>query len=428
MNPPPSLTALRLLLLLAIVLGFFVNLHSVPLFDLDEGAFSEAPREMLLRAAFISPYLNGVPRFDTPAFIHWLQAARVPLLGWNEFALRLPSAHAATAWVLVAYAIARTVRDERTGLIAAIAMATSLEIPLIAKAATADALLNLFITAALLTAFLYYQRGQRRYLYLCFVLMGFGFLTKGPVAVAVPGAVTLLIYASKGEWRAWLRAATNPAGLVLFTVLTLPWYMAQYLKQGDAFIAGFFFKHNLNRFQDAMEGHSGSVFYYLPVILAALLLPEIIDLALPRIRDEYVVAMLRDHAGYFGAGYRLFFAAAIVLMLYFLAAARHNAGTQLLVSGLVTVFAVSVMITPVVAALQQAPIKEAAAIAKARDYRVVMWRLNTPSFSVYAERLVDKRDPRPGDVVLTKTNLLTKLAGVEVIYEKNGIVLARLRP
>lgn len=511
MNPPPSLTSLRLLLLLAIVLGFFVNLQSVPLFDLDEGAFSEATREMLLRGDFISPYLNGVPRFDKPAFIHWLQAASVTLLGWNEFALRLPSALAATAWVLVVYGFARTVRDERTGLIAAIAMATSLEIPLIAKAATADAVLNLFITAALLTAFLYYQRGQRRYLYLCFALMGFGFLTKGPVAVAVPGAVTLLFYASKGEWRAWLRAVTNPAGLVLFAALTVPWYMAQYLKQGDAFIAGFFFKHNLSRFQDAMEGHSGSVFYYLPVVLigvlpytavllktlaqgktlwrdelrrylliwfllvlvlfslsstklphyvvygyaalyllmalnfdqlpariwlflpplllfvAALLLPELIDLALPRIKDDYVVAMLRDHADYFGAGYRLFFAAAIVLMLYFLAAARHNAVTQLLVSGLVTVFAVSVMITPVVAALQQAPIKEAAAIAKARDYRVVMWRLNTPSFSVYAERLVEKRDPRPGDVVLTKTNLLPQLAGAEVIYEKNGIVLARLR-
>src|SRR3569623_579943 len=212
MNPPPSLTALRLLLLLAIVLGFFVNLHSVPLFDLDEGACSEATREMLLRADFISPYLIGVPRFDKPAFIHWLQAASVTLLGWNEFALRLPSALAATAWVLVVYAFARTVRDERTGLIAAIAMATSLEIPLIAKAATADAVLNLFITAALLTAFLYYQRGQRRYLYLCFVLMGHGFLTKGPVAVAIPGAVTLLFYASKGEWRAWLRAVTNPAG------------------------------------------------------------------------------------------------------------------------------------------------------------------------------------------------------------------------
>lgn len=510
MHPPPSLTSLRALLLLAVVLGFYVNLHAVPLFDLDEGAFSEATREMFLRGDFVSPYLNGVPRFDKPAFIHWLQAASVSLFGWNEFALRLPSALAATAWVLVVYGFARAVRDERTGLIAAIAMATSLEIPLIAKAATADAVLNLFITAAMLTAYLHYQSGRRRYLYLCFLSMGLGFLTKGPVAVAIPGAVTLLFYLSKGEWRAWLRAAFDPAGLALFVAVALPWYVLQYLKEGDAFIAGFFFKHNVGRFQDAMEGHSGSLLYYVPVVLIgvlpytavllktfaqgralwrddlcrylllwfalvfvlfslagtklphyviygyvalyllmafhfdalprrgwlflpplllfvfALLLPELVAYALPRIEDAHAVAMLQDHAAYFGTGYRLFFAAAAALMLYFMWESRLHAQVKLLASGVVTVLAVSLLITPAVAAIQQAPIKEAAALAKARDYQVVMWRLNTPSFNVYAERLVEKREPRAGDIVLTKSIYLPEFARTEILYEKNGIVLARL--
>src|SRR3569832_1048797 len=146
----PSLTSLRLLLLLAVVCGFFFN-------------------------------LNGVPRFDKPALIHWLQAASVTAFGWNEFALRLPSALAAAAWVLVVYGFARVLGEERVGLIAAIAMATSLEIPIIAKAATADAVLNLFITGAMLAAFLHYRRSGVRYLYLCFFVMGLGFLTKGPV-------------------------------------------------------------------------------------------------------------------------------------------------------------------------------------------------------------------------------------------------------
>jgi len=507
----PSLTSLRLLLLLAVVCGFFFNIHGVPLFDLDEGAFSEATREMFLRGDFISPYLNGVPRFDKPALIHWLQAASVTAFGWNEFALRLPSALAAAAWVLVVYGFARVLGEERVGLIAAIAMATSLEIPIIAKAATADAVLNLFITGAMLAAFLHYRRSGVRYLYLCFFVMGLGFLTKGPVAVVIPGAVTCLFYLSKGEWRAWLRAVFNPVGIAIFVAVALPWYVLQYRAQGDAFIAGFFFKHNVSRFQDAMEGHSGSLFYYVPVVLigvlpytavliktlaqgralwrdelrrylllwfalvfvlfslsstklphyvvyayaalyllmaldferlpgrlwlflpplllfaAALFLPEIIDLALPRIKDAFVVAMLQDHAQYFGIGYRVFFIAATALMLFFTWEKSLAAQTKLLASGLVTVFAVSMMITPAVGAMQQGPIKEAAAIAKMHDYRVVMWRLNTPSFSVYAERLVEKREPRRGDVVLTKAIYLPQLGATEVIYLKNGIVLARLQ-
>ncbi len=504
-------TSLRLLLLLAIGLGFFLNIHAVPLFDLDEGAFSEATREMFLRGDFISPYLNGEPRFDKPAFIHWLQAASVLALGWNEFALRLPSALAATLWVLVVYGFVRAVRDERCALIAAIAMATSLEIPIIAKAATADATLNLFITSAMLAAFLFQQRQRRAYLYACFVLMGLGFLTKGPVAVVIPGAVTLLFYLSRGEFKPWLRAVFNPVGIMLFLAVALPWYVLQYLKEGDAFIAGFFFKHNVGRFQGAMEGHGGSLFYYVPVVLigllpytavliktlaqgrllwrdelnrylliwfalvfvlfslsgtklphyvvygyaalyilmalnfdrlpgrgwlflpplllfvALLLLPEFITAALPHIEDAHAVAMLHDHAVYFNATYRLFFAAATVLMLYFMGETRHSAQAKLLASGVITVFAVSFLITPLVAALQQAPIKEAAALVKARDYPVVMWRLNTPSFNVYAERLVEKRAPRAGDVVLTKSVYLADLTGAEVLYQKNGIVLARLK-
>lgn len=507
----PSITSLRLLLLTAIACGFFLNIHGVPLFDLDEGAFSEATREMFLRGDFVSPYLNGVPRFDKPALIHWLQAASVSVFGWNEFALRLPSALAATAWVLTAYGFARALGAERVGLIAAIAMATSLEIPLIAKAATADAVLNLFITGAVLAAFFYHRRAQKRYLYLCFLLMALGFLTKGPVAVVLPGAVTFLFYLSRGEWRAWLRAAFDPVGIALFVAVALPWYVLQYRAQGDAFIAGFFFKHNVSRFQDAMEGHGGSMFYYVPVVLigllpytavliktlsrgrelwrdelrrylliwfalvfvlfslsgtklphyvvygyaalyllmaldferlpgrgwlflpplllfvVALLLPEIIGFALPRIEDAFVVAMLQDHAQYFGLAYRAFFVVVILLMLFFAWDGRLAAQTKLLVTGFVTVFGVSLLITPAVGAIQQAPIKEAAALAKARDYRVVMWRLNTPSYSVYAERLVEKREPRRGDIVLTKSIYLPQLGPAEVIYQKNGVVLARLR-
>lgn len=506
-----SHTSLRLLLLLAIGLGFFLNIHAVPLFDLDEGAFSEATREMFLRGDFISPYLNGEPRFDKPAFIHWLQAASVLAFGWNEFALRLPSALAATLWVLVVYGFVRAVRDEHCALIAAIAMATSLEIPIIAKAATADATLNLFITSAMLAAYLYHHGQKRGYLYACFVLMGLGFLTKGPVAVVVPGAVTLLFYLSRGEFKAWLRAAFDPVGIALFLAVALPWYVLQYLKEGDAFIAGFFFKHNVGRFQGAMEGHGGSLFYYVPVVLIGLLpytavliqtlaqgtrlwrddlsrylllwfalvfvlfslsgtklphyvvygyaalyilmamnfnrlpgrgwlflpalllfvflllLPEVITAVLPHIQDAHAAVMLRDHADYFSVAYRLFFAAAAGLTLYFMWETRHSAQSQLLASGVITVFAFSYFIMPLAAAIQQAPIKEAAALAKARDYPVVMWRLNTPSFNFYAQRLVEKRAPRAGDVILTKSIYLSELAGVEVLYQKNGIVLARLR-
>lgn len=505
-----SLALWRIVLAAAVVVGFFYNLHAIPLFDLDEGAFSEATREMLLRGDFISPYLNGAPRFDKPVFIHWLQMAATGLFGFNEFALRLPSAVAATLWVLAVYGFLRRLRDERSALFAAVAMATSLEIPVIAKAATADAVLNLFITTAMLAAYLFYHEGRRRWLFTCFGLMGLGFLTKGPVAVLIPLITTLLFYLSKGRFRAWLRAAFHPAGIALFLVVALPWYLAQYLQQGDAFIQGFFFKHNIERFEVAMESHSGNVFYYVPVVLLGLLpytslllatlaraktlwrddlgrysliwfgfvfllfslsgtklphyvvygyaalfmlmalswerlpgrgwlllpplllfagllaLPTLIGRVLPDIQDAFVRDMLAHYHDYFTAGYRVFFAAAVTLTAFFMAEPRLSKTVKLFACGLLTVIGLSAYLMPVVAGLQQVPVKEAALLTKQRDYQVVMWRLNTPSFNVYSQRLVEKRDPRAGDVVLTKSIFLPQLGKAEVLYEKNGIVLAKL--
>ncbi len=85
----PLLTAL---LVVAVAFAFFVGLGAVPLFDLDEGAFTEATREMLQRGDYISTFLNGQPRYDKPVLIYWLQAVSVLAFGETEFAFRLRSA------------------------------------------------------------------------------------------------------------------------------------------------------------------------------------------------------------------------------------------------------------------------------------------------------------------------------------------------
>lgn len=261
-----------LLLAVTVFAAFLLNLGGAPLFDLDEGAFSQATREMFLRGDFISPYVNGEPRYDKPVLIHWFQAASVALFGTNEFAFRLPSALAASGWVLLLYGFLRRVHaDPRIALYGAMMTATALQISVIGKAATADALLNLWLAASLFGIYLYWLEDRRRYVIATFVFMGLGFLTKGPIAVLVPVAVSLLFFALQGEWRRWLRAVFDPLGIGLFLLINAPWYWLQYQQEGQAFIDGFFFKHNVSRFSDPMEGHAGSLFYYLLIAPIALL-------------------------------------------------------------------------------------------------------------------------------------------------------------
>lgn len=504
-----NIRALRLLLLLTIGISFFFNIHAIPLFDLDEGAFSEATREMLARGDFISTFLDGAPRFDKPILIYWLQALSVSTFGLNEFALRLPSALAAMFWCLAVLTFTWRIKDERHGLLAALVMACSFEVSVMGSAATADALLNLFIAGSMFSIFLYWRERRAAWLHLCFALIGLGFLTKGPVAVLIPLAVSFIFFALKRELKFWLSAVFNPLGLAIFLAIAAPWYIAQYLKEGDAFIQGFFFKHNIDRFHSPMEKHDGSYFYYIPVVLLAVLpftslmlrvlsrtrqlvksdfglfailwfgfvlvffslsgtklphyvlyglsglfilmgcsldrlhwrfwqflpallwfalllgLPEILQWAEPRLDDPFAVEMLQGAADTFGLGYRLFFAGACLLVLVCMAEPWITPGDKLLVVGLVSAAGISFLLLPAVGEVKQAPIKEAAEYAIQHDLKPVRWMLNTPSFSVYTQQVMESREPLPGEVALTKSKYLPELAKYELLYQRNGISLVR---
>ncbi|SFV58399.1 4-amino-4-deoxy-L-arabinose transferase and related glycosyltransferases of PMT family [hydrothermal vent metagenome] len=260
-----------IILILGIFVSFYYNLGSVALFNLDEGAFGEATREMVDSGNYLTTYLNGALRFDKPILIYWLQALSLHIFGLGEFALRLPSALSATLWVVALYKFTKIHYDKELAFISAFMMATALQITIIAKASIADALLNLLIASSMFLFYRYYTHREKLHLYLLFLLIALGVLTKGPVAILIPLVVTFIFLAIKGELKVWISMVFNPIGIVIFLAVAMPWYILEYLDQGDRFINGFFFKHNLNRFNTSLEGHSGTLFYFIPVVLVGLI-------------------------------------------------------------------------------------------------------------------------------------------------------------
>lgn len=263
--------SLAALTVAAVLASFFLALGRAPLFDVDEGAFSQATMEMFQRGDFLSTYLNGVPRYDKPILVYWLQAAFVLLLGPGEWAFRLPSAICGALWCLVVFAFGKRSYGTSAGLAAAAITATSLGVFVIGRAATADALLNLLIAAAMYSAWLYLQAGARKWLYASFAAIALGVLAKGPVAILVPGAVTFLFCLLRRDVKTWLRLVLDWRGLLLFLAIAAPWYVFILQREGWAFVEGFLLKHNLQRFGQPLQSHGGSLLYYFPVVLLGAL-------------------------------------------------------------------------------------------------------------------------------------------------------------
>lgn len=498
------------ILIFFIFIAFFLPLPFTPLFDLDEGAFSEATREMLVGKDYITTYLNGFLRFDKPILIYWLQLISVKSFGLNEFALRLPSAIAGTFWALAIYHFVKKMFDNQTAFFATLLMIASIQINMITKAAIADSLLNLFIVLSMFSLYYYYQQRSMKFLYGTFIFIALGVLTKGPVAIMIPFVVSLLFFSIKGEFQSWLKMIFNPKGIALFLIVALPWYIAEYQAQGQAFIDGFFFKHNLSRFSSAMENHHGGYFYFVPVLLVGMMpftyfvikalkevrhyfrddlklylilwftfvfvffsfsgtklphyviygytplfilgalyisekitkawlispllflltfllfLPEIATMIKANIHDELALLLIENASETFDFTYRLFIITVIALLL-FVTAINVKQETIITTIAFAMIVTLNYVIIPTYGKLMQQPIKEAGVLAKERGYQnIIMYGINMPSFNVYYEGYVLKKQPQAGEIVFTKIPKLKDFKNYETLYRKNGFTLIKV--
>jgi 4-amino-4-deoxy-L-arabinose transferase-like glycosyltransferase len=137
-----------------------------------------------------------------------------------------------------------------------------------ARAASTDMPLAAMFTIAMLAWYAWYKSCSKAYLAAAYVCLGLGTLAKGPVAPFLAAVVIVAFAASKRECRLLWRTLWIP-GMVLFCVVTLPWFIAVQAKNPE-FFRVFILEHNLARFGTNLYHHKEPFWYFLPVTLLAL--------------------------------------------------------------------------------------------------------------------------------------------------------------
>jgi 4-amino-4-deoxy-L-arabinose transferase-like glycosyltransferase len=249
----------------ASTLAIGAGLGSVALWEPDEPRFAEASRQMLLRGDFLTPYLNGVPRFEKPILLYWLQAFAYSVFGVTEFAARLPSALAGLGTIVVTYLLTARVASRRAALIAALALATMFRFVTYARQGLTDVPVLFFVTAAVYGFVVSWQEPSSRWAArLGWLCVGLGMLTKGPVGllpVMIWIACALVVRDREMVWR------TRPVGgAALAMAVGLPWYLAMLALHGRAY-TDFAIGHELvERFlSERTFEPTRSAFYYFKV-------------------------------------------------------------------------------------------------------------------------------------------------------------------
>ncbi|MFL6571420.1 MAG: phospholipid carrier-dependent glycosyltransferase, partial [Burkholderiales bacterium] len=275
MKPVLLLPAARSAFVAAIVVlavAWFAGLEYRGLFQPDEGRYAEISREMLASGDWITPRLNGLKYFEKPPLQYWATAASFALFGEDEWTARLWTAVAGFLGVLFVVFAGNRVGPPGAGSIAGLVLASSCAYFLSSQYLTLDMGLTFFMSAALLSFLLAHQGrppAKRGWMLLAWGAMACAVLTKGFVGIVLP-AITLAVYAmTQRDWRL-LREVEWRRGLLLFSVLALPWFIIVQLRNPEFF--DFFVLHeHLARY--ALPGHNrpGPWWYFSVVLLVGMM-------------------------------------------------------------------------------------------------------------------------------------------------------------
>ncbi|MEM8932241.1 MAG: glycosyltransferase family 39 protein, partial [Acidobacteriota bacterium] len=252
------------ILALAAGLLFFLGLGQRDLWNPNEPIYGRAVAEMEQGGEWLVPTVNDQVFAEKPILYFWSARVTAKLLGGvDELSLRVPAAVAGVASVVLTFLWVLPYVGRRRAFTTAALFATLYQVFWASRSVQMD----IFVLASTLgvlvplTRLLDFDLSPRRAWIYAGLAAGLGFTAKGPVTLILPG---LVIAAYAVSTRRLGRLLGPPAlwGGAIALVVSLPWYLALWLRGESAFLYEVLIRQNFMRFVDAWD-HQQPWWYFL---------------------------------------------------------------------------------------------------------------------------------------------------------------------
>lgn len=267
---------MRMVLLLAFVgMVLFFNLGAWSVTESSEARYAQISKEMVQSGDWLHPQLMGIYHYHKPPVTYWLTALSYKVLGISPFSARFLLQISVLLQIWLVYKLALLFfKRSNPAFLSAMLYASFPALIIGSRALTTDTFLALFVLAALYCWFEFLDKRKGYLLIVCYVFLGIGFLTKGPVVLIVPflicGYQGLVMKQRMGSFKIHL------AGIILMLGIGLSWFVFLYLED-DRFLNYFLFKHTIDRFATDTF-HRGQPFWFYGVVLLGTAFPWILIL------------------------------------------------------------------------------------------------------------------------------------------------------
>ena len=304
MNERRYLTLELISVLAFCALLFVYGPGSFGLVGADEPRYAQIAREMLARHDWITPVLNGVPWLEKPVLFYWSAMVSYSIFGVHDWAARVPTALMTIGMVFAAYFFMRRFR-QGAQLDTALIMASCAGVIGFARAASTDMPLTAMFSIGMLAWFAWFQTSEKRWLCVFYVFLALATLAKGPVAPFLAALIIAVFVFLRRDWKTIRESLWTP-GILLYLAVALPWFVLVQ-RANPQFIRVFIFEHNLARYSSDMFRHKQPFWYFVPVVIVAVL-PWVLFVA---------AALVKAARDYTSDSFQLFFALWAILPVIF---------------------------------------------------------------------------------------------------------------
>ncbi len=244
-----------------------------PLMLPDEGRYAEVARGMLMGDGLV-PLLNGLPFFHKPPLTYWVDLAAMQLLGVSAFAARMGPALGAWLMGAAMWLTLRRWHGERVAAAGLMALASCAFFYVGGQYVNHDMLVAGTLTLAVLAfARALEQPGQvdARWRLAGWAACALAVLAKGLIGIVLPALIIGPWLLASGRWRDLLRLL-HPAGLALFALLALPWFVAMQQRH-PGFFDYFVMEQHFRRYASAGTFNNRQPLWFYFAVLPLLTLP-----------------------------------------------------------------------------------------------------------------------------------------------------------
>jgi 4-amino-4-deoxy-L-arabinose transferase-like glycosyltransferase len=281
---PRTRTAARIgwaiLILATLYVCYFSHLGAIGFVGPDEPRYAWIARDMAETDDWVTPRLYGKPWFEKPVLYYWGAALCFKLFGVSETAARLPSAISALLATLALAWLALRLYGAETARWLLVLLPTTVGMIGFSHAAATDMPFSGMLTIAMVCAavVLGLTRNENSPVipqtpWLVLVLFGFfmglAVLAKGPAAIILSGGAVFFWALVAKRWHDAFRLF-HPAALLSFCLTAFPWYILCARRNPD-FFRIFIIEHNFRRYLTPEFQHRQPLWYFVPIILVALL-------------------------------------------------------------------------------------------------------------------------------------------------------------